>query len=261
MNLSEERKIINLNSDQATIFNNGDFLSDVQFQTTGLLQDDPNIVYCTIALRNAQIPVSFYVINKNNNILNYSISSIDYSITIHEGNYDAYTFINEMKTQFLVNSHIFSITLNLINGFLTFTNATNEFIFLDTSTLKEIIGFEYLTESISNSLTPNYPMNLLGTLKIKIVSKHLVTDNYDGVLANVMEIIPVDVPPFNLISFNNYNHSNILKLKKIDNIDIQLFDSFNRYIDFNNAPWSITLSLSIFRNYNHFIEKIKEKEN
>ena len=68
-----------------------------------------------------------------------------------------------------------------------------------------------------------------------------------------MEVIPVDVEPFSLISYNNYNHTNILRVKKIDHIDIQLLDSYNRFIDFNNIHWSITLTLSIFRtNYRPF---------
>ena len=137
MNFSEERKLINLNSEFADIYNNGDFLSNIQFQTLGLLTEDPNIAYCTIAVRNAQLPVSFYTINMNNNVLYYNILTVDYFITIPEGNYDAFQLIDELKRQFLLNTHTFTITFNSIDGYLSFSNSTNNFIFLGISPIKK----------------------------------------------------------------------------------------------------------------------------
>jgi hypothetical protein len=108
-------------------------------------------------------------------------------------------------------------------------------------------------------MTLPYPLNLLGTLKLKIISKNLITDNYDSGIADLLEVIPVNTGPFNLITFDNYNHINLLKTTKIDNIDFQILDSFNRFIDFNNQNWSITLSLSIFRRFLPTIEDIIKK--
>ena len=259
MNLYQENKIINLNSEYAKSYFNGDKLSHVQFQTLGLLIPDPNIVYCNISIRSAQFPVSYLIVNENNNVLNYTIDSSSYLITIPEGNYDVYDLINQMKTQFSNNGHTFSITFNINNGLLTFSHLTLPFSFLANSTLKEIIGFSSAISSVSNIMTLPYPLNLLGTLKLKIISKNLITDNYDSGIADLLEVIPVNTGPFNLITFDNYNHINLLKTTKIDNIDFQILDSFNRFIDFNNQNWSITLSLSIFRRFLPTIEDIIKK--
>ena len=154
-----------------------------------------------------------------------------------------------MKTQFSNNGHTFSITFNINNGLLTFSHLTLNFSFLVNSTLKEIIGFTSAISSVSQILKLPYPLNLLGTLKLKIISKNLITDNYDSGIGDLLEVIPVNIGLFNLITYDNYNHVNLLKTTKIDNIDFQILDSFNRFIDFNNQNWSITLSLSIFRRF------------
>ena len=50
------------------------------------------------------------------------------------------------------------------------------------------------------------------------------------------------------------NYKNIIKVPTIENIDIQLTDDDDNFIDFNNFDWTITLCLSIER-------KEKEKDN
>jgi hypothetical protein len=40
------------------------------------------------------------------------------------------TFITELQTQFLLNGHTFIITLNTINGILTFSTTSLNFTFL-----------------------------------------------------------------------------------------------------------------------------------
>ena len=44
--------------------------SDVEFHTMGLLQQQDYIMYSTISIVNAELPISFYAINSNNNVLN-----------------------------------------------------------------------------------------------------------------------------------------------------------------------------------------------
>ena len=89
----EDSVIINLNSNNASSLN-GTFLSNLVWTTNGVLKDESNIMYCTISVANAQIPVSFYSVNYTNNVLNYTIASADYSITITVGNYNSDTSLN-----------------------------------------------------------------------------------------------------------------------------------------------------------------------
>ena len=59
--------------------------------------------------------------------------------------------------------------------------------------------------------------------------------------------IPVNVPPYSLIQYSTYvdQQKNILTNRVLDNIDIQILDTDNKFINFNNVDWSLTLVLSI----------------
>ena len=244
----EDSVIINLNSNNAQSLNDT-FLSNLVWQTNGVLKDEPNIMYCTISVANVQIPVSFYSVNYTNNILNYTIASIDYSITITVGNYNSDTFITELQTQFLLNGHTFIITLNTINGILTFSTVSLNFTFLSTSTCKSLLGFTTNSTSTSFSLQMSYPLNLLGIKKLKLCSHLLTTSNLDPTAGNLLFAIPNKVPAYEMIAWENTsNIVSILKVKQIDVIDIQILDENDAFINFNNQPCLITLRLGIFRN-------------
>ena len=86
MNVRSDIRLINLNSSYA-ILNNSTYLSDVLFPFKGLLKKETDIIEKRIIILNAQIPVSFYNINYSNNVLNYSVSSTSYSITISCGHF------------------------------------------------------------------------------------------------------------------------------------------------------------------------------
>ena len=63
-----ENKLISLNSKFATKLN-GSFISNVVFPFSGILKNETNVKHVYISVMNAQMPVSFYVINSTNNIL------------------------------------------------------------------------------------------------------------------------------------------------------------------------------------------------
>jgi hypothetical protein len=248
----EDGFLINLNSANATSLNST-YNSNVVFNTNGILKDDPNICYSTISLLNAQIPVSFYAVNYANNVLYYTISSITYQITIPVGNYNSNTLITQLETVFLGNSHTFTITLNNQTGILTFVNSTSDFTFLSSTsgtTCYNVLGTGNSTLSSSSmTLTMPYPMNVLGQTKLKIYSKALPTKNYDYGNGNVLATIPVNVPSYSLITWeNSSNHTNILNTRMINQIDISIYDQDNNLINFNNLNWNLTIRLSVFRN-------------
>ncbi len=153
--------LVNLNSENGLLLN-GTYLSNILFSVNGILKQDDNLIYSKISLLSAQIPVSWTTINLTNNILNYTISSVDFSITISTGNYSGYTLITELQTLFLANGHNFSINININTGILTFTIVINEFTFLSSSTCLEILGFSSNLTSSSLTLTMPFPSNTLG---------------------------------------------------------------------------------------------------
>ena len=97
-------------------------------------------------------------------------------------------------------------------------------------------------------------------------------------LANVQTIatIPVDQPPYGMISYTSVSDLEkiILFNRSLDVLDIQIFDEENKYINFQNIDWSITLCLTIEKNdivkldyglynlpqKNNIIEKLNQNE-
>lgn len=77
----EDSRILVLNSKDAKK-NNGTMNSNIEFEFNGLLKEDITIIQSHIQLIASQIPYSFYIINANNNVLKYTISSTIYTITI-----------------------------------------------------------------------------------------------------------------------------------------------------------------------------------
>ena len=66
MNYITDSKQINLSSNSANI-SNGSKNSNLLFQLPGLLKYDKNVLYNQISVVHAEIPISFYTINSNNN--------------------------------------------------------------------------------------------------------------------------------------------------------------------------------------------------
>ena len=61
-----ETKLINLSSEQSTQFFNNSYLSNVSFDTPGLIIKNPLINRIELSVLHAEIPVSFYTINYSN---------------------------------------------------------------------------------------------------------------------------------------------------------------------------------------------------
>lgn len=242
-----ETKLINLNSKDA-IQNNSTYLSSVYFQIKGLLKNDDDIIERYIGVQNAQIPFSFYNINIYNNILKLQIGLTVSTLTLTRGNYNATTLIQEIKTQLTNNSITdISIAISSITGLLTFTKASGSFTLLSNgSTIFGILGFVVGSDytSVDQILTAPYPLNLLGTLRLRICSYTIATSNIDFTLMS----IPIEVGNFGLIQYTNAsNIRSVLNNDTLDGFDIQIIDDDDNLINFNNINWTMTFELSLVR--------------
>jgi hypothetical protein len=260
MDLYTDTILINLNSNNATL-NNGSFLSDVQFNFIGLIKDDPDIIESRIQIQNAQIPFSFYNINVYNNVLKYSINGIPtiYTITLTRGNYNANTLITELQNEFITNSHTdITIAISSITGCLTITKTTGSLTLLYVdSTVLRVLGF-LTTQDYTSTLgvlNAPFPLNLLGTLKLRIASDTLQTNNLDSSVGgsfNILATIPIESSNFGIILFDNIaNTQSLLDNKYLDSFDIKIIDDDNNLINFNNISWSLSL----------LIHKVKKRTN
>ena len=122
---------IYLNSSNADIVSNNSY----NFILPNLEIADGNYIY--LSVQYANIPYSFYNINLTNNILYYTLNSVNYTIAITPGNYNITQLITFLKS----NMSGFTITYNSMTNKITFSHSTYNFSFLSTSTCNEILGF------------------------------------------------------------------------------------------------------------------------
>jgi hypothetical protein len=259
MDIYQDCRIISLNSADATQFNNGSKYSDLNFNFKNLLIDSTDILYSTIGVTDCQIPVSWYLVEPETNTLNILWNSVNYTIILENGNYNANTFITELTNKLqLISGIVVQIVLNKINGKLSFDFTGSvpslvSFLYSGSEGLFRLIGLDIKTNYTGTIIIPDYPMNLLGIQRLKICSNNLATnDNFDSSKSstNVIQVIPIDVPSYGLIVYRNQTTEyGKLKSRRLSNIDIQLFDEFGRFIQMNGIHYCLTLQLNIYRKY------------
>jgi len=268
MSLIREKRIINLNSANATQYLNGDYLSNVVFDFPNILSPTDNADYVEIGVGSAEIVASFYNIDSFNNIFNYRVSGINYSITVPAGSYTYTTLISQLITSFAVNGHTFTFTLNRNSNILTMVlTAGGAWQTIDASSIYYILGFDANTVYTITGNTITFPnlFNLIGIKNLKIYSSKLSLDSYDSIntsTTSLLSTISVTVPNFNLIIYSNldglYSHC---RSKYISTIDIEIKDDLGNYVNFNRVAWNITLNLILYRKIDNIIEQLKLPNN
>lgn len=242
-----DSRIITLNSDTADAIANGSFLSDCTFNFLGMLQDDPDIVSTNISIQSAQIPISYYNVNEYNKTLKIKVGFITSNITFEEGNYTSTTFITEFTSKV---SNV-TVTLNKVNGKLTFSSNSFIHFYANGSTCFKLIGLDANTDYEAKTIIAPYACNFAGISRIKVCSNELQTYNMDssvGTFSNVLATIPVNSTSFGILLFDNTTRFTCtLRNRTINYFDIKLLDDDDNLIDFNNVAWHMTIQLDITR--------------
>ena len=234
---------IHLNSKNADRYISG--TSDIEFNLPLVEAPLQHTIY--LSVQHAVIPYSFYNIDSNNNYLKYivydSIPSI-YNIYIETGNYNPYQLISVLQN----SMQGFTITYNSIKNKFTFTHNLYEFKFIETSNCLRLIGFETAILSINKTATSINSINLQSHHCVCIQS-NLLTGSINSANkyeSNIICSIPVDKPPFSMITFINHNN---LKYNLFNNVistmRLRLTDQNNNLIDLNGCNWSCTIQLEI----------------
>ena len=246
---------LNLNSQDA-IKNNSTMNSNLYFNFRNIIQqsDVDEISHIDFSVENCQIPVSFYNITTFNNKLDWNGNIL----TITPGNYNTTNLATEIILQ-LSNIAItdVSIVLNSITGKYIFTSASSNFTlgYLN-STMFKILGFTNIDQvSTGFILTSEYPVNLLGALKLKISSSSINIDNLDsannGSTLNTLVEIPISSNNFGLILYSNVsNIHSTMRQKSLNGIDILIKDDNNNLVDFNNIDFTMSFLLKIYYKIN-----------
>jgi len=156
--LIREKRIISLNSNNATRYLNGTYLSDVVFDFPNILTPSEDIAYVEVGVGNAEIPATFYNIDITNNVFNYRVNATNFSIVVPPGNYNYNSLVSQMITLFNVNGHTFTFSLNRNSNILTMTLSVGTWNQINDSSIYYILGFEDDTtyNIVGNSITfPN----------------------------------------------------------------------------------------------------------
>lgn len=235
--------------------------SKINFEIPRFITKQPNILYHSLKLLHAEIPYSFYIINETNNKINLVIDSINHFFTVPVGNYNAFTLLDLLNT---IDNKI-TFTLNNSNGKYIITSNFS-FSVLSTSTILKIIGGElnktYNGLVVNNKYILDFPfgVNLLGTknlyIKCNLILENLQTKTSDN---STLKSIPVNVPPFGLILYNNNeNIESLIKNSQIDNFNIEIVDDDDNLINMNNQDWSITIELKTTLQVSYNTQSIEE---
>jgi len=246
-----ENKLITLNSAYSQKLNDT-MNSSVLFNFKGILVEEDDIINSNICVMNAQIPVSFYTINANNNIIGTDIGNV----VIPVGNYNFNSLAPVVVSAFLTQISVgITFTISKITGLITFTfvsGIANTYFNFNNS--YKIFGFlPNVNYPYVGSARPSlFPINLLGVKKLSILSQKLQIGSYSSVntgLGITLSTIPVDQPAFGMISYVNTIELNkaVLQTRYIDQIDISIADEDNNLVDFNGLDWNITLVLENVR--------------
>lgn len=248
-----DTKIVSITSQSAIIKYNGTYLSNVRYNLGSIIPKEPDIVHRQVQLLNAQIPVSFYIINYTNNQFRLKLGAGAFTTyTVPVGNYTANSLISAMKT--LVNNANFNIVISTINGCLTFS--FNAAMIIDNTIVNSIgfvLGFASGTyNDTAFSITAPHPLNLLGIKALQVRSANLVMNNISSVqggMTTLLATIPVDAVPFGMIEYKDVGNNNITIYNDfLDDLDIEIVDGESgAYVNFNNADWCITLAFHLTR--------------
>lgn len=258
-NTYEDTRILSINSIDGMLMN-GSYLSNVFFKFSGLLKQEKDVLFTEISLQNLQLPVSFYIISVYNRLLNLDVGGTIYTIEFDRGNYNINELITMITGKFVLNGlNNFVITYNMTNGLIKFQNNA-EFTFLSSSTCFQILGFTKSQNHTSslNVLFGEYPVNLLGTLKINVLIPDISIMNYDSKnnkCTNLLASIPKNAGPRGLILWDNTaNRKSILKNDTVDGFTLYLLDDNGDFLNMNNTHWTCTIVITIHR-------VLKEKDN
>ena len=248
-----DTKIIALTSQSASIKFNGTFLSNLRYNLGPVLRNDKDIIHRQVHVLNAQIPVSFYVINYTNNQFTIRFGAGVYTTyTIPVGNYTANSLITAIKT--VVNVVGFNIVISPINGCLTFSHTAA--ISIDNNgvnTIGYILGFASgIYNDTAFSIIAPFPLNLLGIKTLQVRSSNLIMDNVSSVQGGqttLLSSIPVSATPFGMIDYKDLGNNMITVYNDyLEDLDLDIVDGESgAYINFNNQDWCITLAFHITR--------------
>jgi hypothetical protein len=233
---------------------NGSMNSHVRYYLNNIVESNKMILYNNVKLSHCEFPYSF------NNIL--IVNGI--SLIVNTGNYTAYTLQQNINQLLSENSITAQLSFSTSSGKYTLTSSNP--ITINQSSLYKIVGLEngnYIGIFNGSNYVIQFinPVNTGGIrniyIKTNILTENTFTYNNNS---GIIKSIPVNVPPFGIIMYNNNeNIESLIKNKSLDYLDIELLDDNANLINFNGLDWSICLEIKVYKNFFAYNYDINEK--
>lgn len=207
-----------------------------------------------IRIENVKLPVSFYNVNSNYNVFNYTEVGVGaQTLTLTPGNYT----IDELCDELTIQIGDLTFDYDDITQKVVITNAdTNIFNSLNGNGW-QLIGFDTTqTIAASGTTTSNNAAYSNTTSCLKLIISNLISNNvYSNTitsghkqtnLQNVSITIPVKEIRNEFVFIDNHNGPMIKlpNLTSIKNLNIRLVDMYNNVVDMNGL-W-ITFDIVIY---------------
>ncbi|NBW17088.1 MAG: hypothetical protein EBR82_54840 [Caulobacteraceae bacterium] len=205
-------------------------------------------------IRRNSTALSDMLFNFQNMSTNVNLSN---TFTIPVGNYNANNLITTMNNLVTAGLFLLKFSFSSLTGKITITANSGSGISSITfgsytfSTFWKIAGLATTSITGSSLITFPYPLNLLGVKKLIIKSQLLGVTSFDSGTNQsvILTTIPNNNAPFTMLSYETRSNLNkaLVRVRKIDSIDIIIEDEDGIKVDFNNTNWSMTLVLENIR--------------
>ena len=228
---------------------NGDKHSSILYFLKQPIEVKGTVLETSIALSQFTCPISFYVVNENNNTLDILTNAGTLNIIIPEGNYNINQLIDVIKTQLGAN---WNISINLQNYKLVFQYSIGDFTILSSSTCWRILGFNQDTTytSTAGSLSLPNVVNLLGTTQVKVWCPTVNMKNIDGktgLPAGILGSITVNDINGGMILYTNLTGFNSkINEKYFTQFQIDLKDEFDKYLNLHGCDYALVIEIEYY---------------
>ena len=235
--------------------------------TSDYLFNLPSVIRCpydeymTLSVLNAEIPVSFYNVNSNNNVLRFKYESEDErTIQFTEGNYNINQLLSHLNDKLVA----FSFTNSIIINWSSLSNklslsGTGDITLLPTSTCLQMLGFSDNIHKGSTVVSDGM-IDIRGLTSV-YVNTDLLDDTYhfngssNNFLHHTICRIPVNAGSYGTITYQPLEKTLCRVSRNVlgGAYRIYITDEKGKLINFNNMKWTITLKVDF--------HKIKKVEN
>jgi hypothetical protein len=210
---------------------------------------DESIEFIHFSIPYAVIPVSFYIINENNCVLNITENNVAKTYTFPQGNYTANYFISQFP---IILGSQWSVTLNQISSVFTIKNSLYAFTLLSSSTIKNVIGFSIDTSSTSSPFTLVLPRicNFFPLPRVTIRCSELANCTMVGnsQTSDVLITIPNNSRPNGQIYYQNQTQAKLLfRGHHLARFVLSFTDDDGNNLNFNGISSFFTFQFDIYR--------------